>query len=416
MSYARHQHPLELRLILGSHDRQVGDAAQVGNVIHSLVRGPVGPNHAGPIHTEEDRQILDANIVDHLVKGPLQEGGIDRDHRARPLAGHACRHGHGVLFGNAHIHILVRQLGLEFIQAGAGGHSGRDRHNSRIVFRKCNQGFCKNFGVAGRRGLVGRFGLARCQVKGILSVVTHLIFFRDRVALAFGGGHVDEHRALLLVTFAEDVNQFFNVVTVNGAHVGEAQFFKHCADFRYGQALHAFFDPIEFRRQGTAKERQMLHLLFDVVRQELHRRAKAHFVQVARQGPDVGRNGHVVVVQHHHQVGVGQVTRVVNGFKGHPAGHCAVADDGNHLVVFAGHIPGDRHAQAGGNAGGGVARAEVIELTFTALEITGNAVLLAQGMELVVTTGNQFVGIGLVAHVPDHLVAIEVKGLIEGDC
>ena len=57
--------------------------------------------------------------------------------------------------------------------------------------------------------------------------------------------------------------------------------------------------------------------------------------------------------------------------------------------------------------------AEVVEAALAALQIAGDAILLAQGVESVVAAGDQLVGIGLVAHVPDDPVAIQIQGLIE---
>ena len=39
--------------------------------------------------------------------------------------------------------------------------------------------------------------------------------------------------------------------------------------------------------------------------------------------------------------------------------------------------------------------------------------LSAQGMKIAIATGDQFVWIGLVPYIPDNLVVIEIKGLIE---
>ena len=61
-----------------------------------------------------------------------------------------------------------------------------------------------------------------------------------------------------------------------------------------------------------------------------------------------------------------------------------------------------------------MAGTEVVETAFAALQITRHAVLLAQGVEVVVAAGDQLVGIGLVAHIPHHPVVVEVEGLVEG--
>ncbi len=60
-----------------------------------------------------------------------------------------------------------------------------------------------------------------------------------------------------------------------------------------------------------------------------------------------------------------------------------------------------------------MAGTEVVEAALAALEVAGHASLLAQGVETAVAARDQLVGIGLVAHIPHHLVVVEVEGLIE---
>ena len=67
----------------------------------------IGANDAGPIHHKSDRQVLDADVVNQLVVGALQEGAVNRQHWLEPFTGHASRHGHSVLLGDAHIKILI---------------------------------------------------------------------------------------------------------------------------------------------------------------------------------------------------------------------------------------------------------------------------------------------------------------------
>ena len=61
-------------------------------------------------------------------------------------------------------------------------------------------------------------------------------------------------------------------------------------------------------------------------------------------------------------------------------------------------------------------RAEVIEATLRALQITSYTVLLAQGIEIVEPPCDQFVGVCLMTDIPDHAVMIEVEGLVKSEC
>jgi len=105
---------------------------------------------------------------------------------------------------------------------------------------------------------------------------------------------------------------------------------------------------------------------------------------------------------------------VVDGLQGHATGEGSIANHRHTLVVLPLAIAGDGHAKRRRNAGGGVTSAEMIEVALAALEVTSHAIFLAQGVEIVETAGDQLVGIGLMAHVPNHPVVIEIQGLIQG--
>lgn len=119
-------------------------------------------------------------------------------------------------------------------------------------------------------------------------MVADLIRLSEGVALAFGGGHMHQHRTLMGVGLLEDVDQTCDVMAVDRAHIGETQFLKDRAQLGDGETLHALFEVFELRRQLTVHERQVLDRLFRVVLKELQRTAMPHPVQVGRERPDGG--------------------------------------------------------------------------------------------------------------------------------
>ena len=60
-----------------------------------------------------------------------------------------------------------------------------------------------------------------------------------------------------------------------------------------------------------------------------------------------------------------------------------------------------------------MASTEMVKIAFGAFEVPGNPVLLAKGMEVVETTGDQFMWIRLVPDIPDDPVPIQIQGLVE---
>ena len=75
------------------------------------MRRAVGADDAAAVEREDDRQVLQRDVVDQLVVGALQEGGIDRDDRLEPFAGQAGGEGHRMLLGDADIVVARRENG-----------------------------------------------------------------------------------------------------------------------------------------------------------------------------------------------------------------------------------------------------------------------------------------------------------------
>jgi hypothetical protein len=95
---------------------------------------------------------------------------------------------------------------LENIQTRPRRHRRRNTNNFRIVLRQTGEGLPKHLGVTGGLGFTGWFGFARCQIKGILGVIPHLVLLRHLVALALRGRHVHQHRSTDLVRPLKRIN------------------------------------------------------------------------------------------------------------------------------------------------------------------------------------------------------------------
>jgi hypothetical protein len=61
-------------LVGRAEDDEVGNAGQEGQVEGAVVGGTVGADQAGPVDGHHHRQVLQGDVVDQLVVGPLQEG------------------------------------------------------------------------------------------------------------------------------------------------------------------------------------------------------------------------------------------------------------------------------------------------------------------------------------------------------
>ena len=84
--------------------------AQEGEVEEPLVGFAVLADHAAPVQGQDHRQVLQADVVEHLVVGPLHEGGIDGGHRPHAPHGQPGGKGDGVLLADAHVIEAVREV------------------------------------------------------------------------------------------------------------------------------------------------------------------------------------------------------------------------------------------------------------------------------------------------------------------
>jgi hypothetical protein len=100
---------------------------------------------------------------------------------------------------------------------------------------------------------------------------------------------------------------------------------------------------------------------------------------------------------------------------GHAGADRSVADDGDGVTRGLAHVARDGKAQGGRDRGGGMGGAKGVMRALGAFGEAREAALLAQGADAVTPPGQDLVGIALVAHVPDELVAGRVKDGVNRD-
>ena len=127
-----------------------------------------------------------------------------------------------------------------------------------------------------------------------------------------------------------------------------------------------------------------------------------------------GGDGHLVVVEDHEHAAF-EVTGVVQRLERHAGGHGTVTDDGNGVAGIATKFSGHSETKGSGDRGGGMGGTEGIIGAFRAFGEAAEAALGAQGADAVAAAGEDFVGIALMADVPDDLVARGIEDGVQGD-
>jgi hypothetical protein len=93
----------ELGFVGGGHHHHAGEAGEVGYVERAGMGRSIRPDQPCPVDGEANRQMLDGDVMHHLVVGSLQEGRVDGGKRLEALGGQTSGEGHGVLLGDADI-------------------------------------------------------------------------------------------------------------------------------------------------------------------------------------------------------------------------------------------------------------------------------------------------------------------------
>ncbi len=369
----------------------------------------VGADQAGAVHGEAHRQLLDGDVVHHLVVGALQEGRVDGGERLEAFGGEPGREGDAVLLGDADVEAAVGKFLGEQVEAGARRHGGGDGDDLVVLLRLLDQALGVDLGVGGRRRLRLRLRAGRhveldhavILVGGFLGRLVALALLRDAVDQerpVLGVAHVGEHR-----------QQVVDVVAVDRPDIEEAELVEQRA--AGDQAARVFLH----RHRALLQERRQ-HL-GELAHGVVHRAVGAagdQPRQVARQRADRRGDRHVVVVEDDDQARVHRAG-IVHGLVGHAGRHGAVADHGDHVVGLAAEVAGHRHAEPGRDRGRRMGGAERVVFALGALGEAGEPSAHAQRADAVAPAGEDLVRIGLVADVPDQAVVGRVEHVMERD-
>ncbi len=213
-------------------------------------------------------------------------------------------------------------------------------------------------------------------------------------------------RTAELLDIGERIQQHVEVMTVDRADVVEAEFLEQRT--RRHHALHVLFGAL-----GELADRRCdgQHFFTGTAGGRI-KPARHQARQVVVQGANVGRDRHVVVVQHHQERQVGGAG-VVERLEGHAGGHRAVADDRHGALVGSQLVESLGHAECGRDRGAGMAGAEGIEFALGTARKSGDAAGLAQAGHRVAAAGENLVGVTLVADIPHDAVVRGVEHVMQ---
>ena len=317
-----------------------------------------------------------------------------------------------MLFGDAYVKSALRELFQYFINTRAVGHSSGEGDDFFILSHQFAHRFAQDSRISRRFG--GRFdSRAGVHIKRAGGVPGVIILFAGRVALAFSGNGMDDNRPVVnLLRLAQSRNQGAHVMAVHIADVFEAEFIDQCA--RQNGGGNGIFESLGGAAQSSAKARNGFELIADFFFETVVTLCAAYAVEITRKRADGGRDRHFVIVQQHDEPRF-QVSRLVNGFHRHAASQTGITDERADVVFFALLVTRNCHTQRGRQRGRSVARAKGVVFRFVTLEKTAQTAVLLHGVEAVTASGQNLVGVGLVAHVPDQAVLRRLESVVQGN-
>ena len=139
----------------------------------------VVPDDATTVYSENYGQVLKADIMHDLVKGTLQEGGVNGDNRNKALGGQPGGKSNRVLLTDADIKDTLREFGSHNAQAVALRHGWSYGHYSGIITGQAKRRLRKYFTVRGY--------ILITDTPGRYTVKVNRVILSGAIALALGG-------------------------------------------------------------------------------------------------------------------------------------------------------------------------------------------------------------------------------------
>ena len=393
-----------------------GDGAQIRHVEGAVVRHSVLTYYPRAVYAEGHGQILYRHIVDHLVESALQEGGIYGHKRLHALFGQTAGKGHGVLLGDSHVEHLCGQLVFHYAHRGARQHRGGDSHYFLILAGELQQRLAEYFLIFHRMRLpvVGSLDyLAGGGIEAAGGMPCRGVLLGGCVPFPFLGLDMQYPRTLHILDVVEHFHKGAHVVPVDRPEIADVQPLEDVLFAREKR----FQTVVEPQYGALALIRHQMELAEEAeqaVAQVVVPPRSGNVGQIAVQRPGVGVDAHIVVVEDDKQV-VGGVGGIVDPLEGQSAADGGVTDHGHHIAprLFVIDFGGYGHPERRRDGVGGMPGGEGVVFALGRIGETAQTAQGAVGGESLAAPGEQFVAVGLMAHIPHYPVVRRIKHIVK---
>src|SRR5215213_3840059 len=140
----RKHHVAHLAFIFRRHHDDVWNGTKIRDVEQAVMGLPVTAGDPAAVETKLHVQILDADVVYHLIETALQECRVNRTHGLQSFARHSRCKRDAVLLGDANVERTIGKLLERGTNAGAVRHRGSQRHDFRILLHELGKRVAKH--------------------------------------------------------------------------------------------------------------------------------------------------------------------------------------------------------------------------------------------------------------------------------
>jgi len=347
--------------------------------------------------------------VAQLVISPLQEGRINRHDRINPVDGQRSSKRDGVLFRNANVQALLREIPEALVEPRSSDHRRNDQFGFGVLTQDLMRAVAHE--MAPRElTLVHIHRFSRLDVERRDAVpIADLVFFGQIVAFSFGGINVDDRRFGRVFSLFEGMIERGDVVTIDRADIGQTHVIEHRRGHqsRLDMALDPIGEIIEMMAGFCFVERPSIPSLDAIVTA-----LGGNTAEKLPQTPDRTGNRHVVVVENDNNF-LMPGPKIVEGLERKTIDDGGVTDDRNHVIVCAFFPTGDGEAFGRGKGGSTMTGFVTIVNRFGPILESAGITFLTKMFQR--ATGQDFVGVALVPNVEDQLIFREVKRAIQGN-
>ena len=213
-------HQAQFLLIPWSQKRYIRHMAKVSDVIDAMVGSAILPRQPRPVQKKAYGQVLQTDIMQHLVIPALQKSGIHRKIWPHAAGGQACRLCYGMLLSNTHIQHSCGESIRKQVHPRAAGHGGGENDRLFLLGGRTYQFLRGNFTVGGAAGLLSHFSAV--QKKRRCAMKRFRLLFRLMVSITFAGDAMDQYRLVKLLGTGNGVLQVLQVVAVDWSQDNES--------------------------------------------------------------------------------------------------------------------------------------------------------------------------------------------------